>query len=272
MNIKKLTVIFAISLTVLSMTAQNKPLDTSFDNLPVKVILFPYRIAVISSTVDGVVKKHNFREGKKFKKNEILTELIATEYREKLAKAQAAHEELKKNYDFLQDLYKATLGLSKKGMFSKMELQKNKVDADIALSRIKSAQAEKNLAQHNLESCSIKAPFSGRVEEIIIQEHEFVRPGEKMISIIDDNRLLAIMHLPEKYNSKIKIGQVLSFSIPQNKKIYKGKVFEKAARINHRSRTFQVKLILDNSKGELTAGMSGILVDKILPEKAVQTN
>ena len=252
----KLACLMTFSIFALSVFAAD------FEQMPIKVILFPFRKAVISATVDGVVKKHNFLEGKNFRKGDLLVSIIAVEYREKLAKAKATCEELKKNRDFLEQLYKGNQKLREKGMFSRMELKKNKTDLDIAAARLKAAEAEKKLAERKVNACRITAPFSGRVEEIIIQEYEFVRNGEKIISIIDDNRLLAVMHLPEKYNSLITNDQQLSFKIPSSNKVYTGKVFEKAARINHRSRTFQVKLVLDNSNGKLTAGTSGVLVSR----------
>ena len=260
----KLTCLIMFSIFALSVFA------VDFEQMPIKVILFPFRKAVISATVDGVVEKHSFREGKSFRKGDLLVSIVAVEYREKLAKAKATCEELKKNRDFLEQLYKGNQKLREKGMFSRMELKKNKTDLDIATARLKAAEAEKKLAERKVDACRITAPFKGRIEEILIQEYEFVRNSEKIISIIDDNRLLAIMHLPEKYNSIIRIGQQLSLKIPSSNKVYNGKVFEKAARINHRSRTFQVKLVLDNSNGELTAGMSGVLISR--PEGKVNNH
>jgi membrane fusion protein, multidrug efflux system len=237
--------------------------NNDFDHLPVKVILFPFTEATISATVDGVVEKYNFREGKAFTKGAVLVSIVSLDYQEKLDKATAILNELKRNYTFMQKIYNANLELRKKGMFSKMALEKNKLDMDIAFIRIKSALAEKNLAERKLNSCKITAPFSGRVEEIIINEHEYIRNGEPLVTIIDDNRLLALMHLPANLKSKMNIGQKLSFKISKNNKIYTGEISEIAARINHRSRTFEIKLVLDNSKSELTAGMSGILINDI---------
>ena len=243
--------------------AQNNDLD----HLPVKVILFPFTEATISANVDGVVEKYNFREGKKFTKGAVLVSIVSLDYQGKLDKATAILNELKRNHTFMQKIYNANLELRQKGMFSKMELEKNKLDMDIAFIRIKSALAEKNLAERKLNSCKITAPFSGRVEEIIINEHEYIRNSEPLVTIIDDNRLLALMHLPANLKSQVDIGQKLSFKISKNNKIYTGKIFEIAARINHRSRTFEIKLVLDNSKGELTAGMSGILINDISKTK-----
>lgn len=42
--------------------------DMTYDSLPVKVVLFPFREAILSTQIDGVVVKYNFRGGRAFQK------------------------------------------------------------------------------------------------------------------------------------------------------------------------------------------------------------
>ena len=39
--------------------------DMTYDSLPVKVVLFPFREAILSTQIDGVVVKYNFRGGER---------------------------------------------------------------------------------------------------------------------------------------------------------------------------------------------------------------
>ena len=54
--------------------------DMTYDSLPVKVVLFPFREAILSSQIDGVVVKYNFRGGERFKKSDVLLKLDDKKY------------------------------------------------------------------------------------------------------------------------------------------------------------------------------------------------
>ena len=66
-----LLLVFLVSLSGAEMT---------YDSLPVKVVLFPYREAILSTQIDGVVVKYNFRGGERFKKSDVLLKLDDKKY------------------------------------------------------------------------------------------------------------------------------------------------------------------------------------------------
>ena len=107
--------------------------------------------------------------------------------------------------------------------------------------------------------CTLKAPFAGRVEKILTREFETVRNGQPILSIIDDNRLLAVLHLPSADLPKIGLGDPVRLRINETGTVASGVVHEIAARADHRSETFEIKALIDNADHILTAGMSGVL-------------
>ncbi len=242
----------------------------TYENLPVKVILFPYSEAVVSSIVDGVVKKYNFRPGESFKKGDVIARIDDFTYQEQCRRSDAQVAEEEKNCEFLKKLYDGNHKLFKQGMCSDAELDKNRRDWEVSMARLKSAKAEKKIMEYKLNSCQIIAPFSGRLEEQLVHEYEFVRNGQQMMKLLEDTRLLAVMYLPDSMRTHIKTGMVLKIKINQTGKVYQGKVCEIAARIDHRSHTFEVKMLVDNTRGELVAGMSGSLADKISSKTAAE--
>ena len=54
--------------------------DMTYDSLPVKVVLFPFREAILSTQIDGVVVKYKFRGGERFKKSDVLLKLDDKKY------------------------------------------------------------------------------------------------------------------------------------------------------------------------------------------------
>jgi membrane fusion protein, multidrug efflux system len=228
--------------------------------MPTKVVLFPYRRAVIPSLVDSVITKYNVKEGETFTKGQVIAHLDDRNYRQIYEKAMAAERENKANCIFAEQNYKSTLELFNKGFKGKEELNKNKLELEIAKSKLESAVANRRLGQLQLDACTIRAPFPGRLVKKIINTHEYVRTGQAFMSIIDDNQILAVMHLPSNRKNVIKTGNKIKITVDETKTMHSGTVYEISGEVDPGSRTFETKALVNNSSHKLTAGMSGKLV------------
>ncbi len=241
--------LFALCLFSWPISAKRSNIDqpASKTDRPVRIVLFPFRRAVISSTVDASVKECLFGEGESFTKEEVIVKLDDALYRERFLKAQAYAT-------FAAEVYKNDLKLAEKGGIGRRELAKSRLGHE-------TAEAEMEIAQINLNACVIKTPFSGRLVKEIAAEHEFVRIGQPVLEIIDDYQLLAVMHLPSSQRKLLQKGQEMKFRIDETDTVHAGKVYEISAEIDPRSRTFEAKVLIDNSVRTLSAGMSGIAVE-----------
>ena len=137
---------------------------------------------------------------------------------------------------------------------------KSELDAKVGAERYQTAQINYADALLQLAFCTIRAPFDGTVEKLLTREFETVRSGQPLISIIDDNQLLAVMNLPTAELPKIKIGIPVTFKVHENGKTVTGSVFEIAGRADHRSETIEIKVLIDNAEHHFSAGMSGTLM------------
>jgi hypothetical protein len=68
------------------------------------------------------------------------------------------------------------------------------------------------------------------------------------------------MNLPTNKLAATYRGQEITIKINETRQSVTGKVFEIAGRADHRSETFEVKVLLNNDTHKMKAGMSGILV------------
>ncbi len=234
--------------------------------LPTKVVLFPFRRAVIPSLVDSVVTQYNVKEGETFKKGQIIAHLDDRNYKQIYERAIAAERENMASCTFAEQIYKSTLELFNKGFKGQEELNKNKLDLEVARAKLEAAKANRQLCQLQLDACIIRAPFDGRLVRKIIQEHEYVRTGQPFMSIIDDNKLLAAMHLPSDKKNVIKTGSTIKITVDETNSTHSGKVYEISGEVDPGSRTFEIKALLDNSSKTLTAGMSGKLISRHLTD------
>ncbi len=227
----------------------------------VKVILFPLQNAVVSSLVDAVVSKYNIKEGESFARGDIICLLDKRRYEQIYHKTKAAYDESLVDCQYSADRLVRNQKLYKKGIIGDDELEKSKLDNSVSLMKKKSAMADMIMAKLNLDACKIIAPFTGRLVRQVVHEHEFVRSSQPILSIINDTKLLAVMHLPSRLKNSVKLGQKLKIRIDETGKLYSGQIYEIAGDIDPGSRTFSIKLLINNKERLLAAGMSGVLID-----------
>ncbi len=236
-------------------------------DLPVKVVLFPFRQAVIPALAESRVMKYYFYEGEKFPAGKILARLDKTVYKQRLLKIEAGLKEAKAGLTFAKRNSKRAKDLFAKGMQGHLELERAGLEAEIAEAKYLSAKANYIVAERDLASCDIIAPFNGRLIERLVNEYEYVRTGQPLMKIIDDNQLLAVMHLPSGEKNRIRLGQRMKIKIDETGTSHQGEIYKISGVIDPGSRTFEIKVLLDNKKGVLSAGMSGLLLKKKVKNK-----
>jgi len=182
-------------------------------------------------------------------------------YRLIVARSGAQRQEAATLAVIAADAYEAQKKLYEENMQSKVELDRREAELASANARKKITEAEFAEANLQLGYCRITAPFDGRMEEILVREHETVRNGQPVIRIIGDRELLAVVNLPVRLLPKLQ-GK-LRFRFPEGPggTEVSGKVFEISPRVDYRSGTIEVKALIDNADGKLTGGMTGVFVD-----------
>ncbi len=225
-----------------------------------RTVLMPIREAVISSLVEARLNLHKFKEGERFKEGDILCEIDEQVFRQRFVKGESELKEARAALIFAERNLERTKLLHSRGMQGLQDVEKSEFEFETAKSKLSFHEANMKLAEQDLASCRIKAPFSGRLVKVLIQEHEFVRTGQPLLQIIDDNFLLAVVHLPSSDMESVKIGQSMEVSVDETGTVHTGKVDVISGEIDSASRTFEVKILVDNSEGKLSAGMSGRLI------------
>lgn len=216
------------------------------ENLPiVKAALFPLHEAVISARVDSMLMPSKLRVGSLFKQGDVLLTLDSARY-------QIEFNRCKEQTEFAKALWNDKKELRKKDYTSDFEVRK--AEHEFLL-----ASSSQDDAALNLSFCTVKAPFDGKIAELITKDYETVRPGQPLIRIIDDHELLAVINPPLEWGIKAKVGTPVLLKLSQGKTI-KGIVFEQAPAADNRTETIRIRVLIDNRSGELCAGMTGELI------------
>ena len=227
---------------------------------PTKVVIFPFRQAVISAEVDTAVKQYNFKEGDCFREGDVIALLEDKIYLQKYEKAKSAQLEAEASMQFALKNFKRNEEMYQKGIQGMQDLEKSELERDIATSKLNFSVANMKMAEIDLKACRLVAPFAGRLIKKMVQEHEFVRASQQVINIIDDYQLLAVMHLPSSEINKVAIGKSMRVWFDETRTEHEGTVNVISGEIDPGSRTFEIKVLIDNRDRKLAAGMSGKLM------------
>jgi multidrug efflux pump subunit AcrA (membrane-fusion protein) len=129
-------------------------------------------------------------------------------------------------------------------------------DIDATKAQLSIRQAELDRVEDLLKKTRITAPFNG----VIVKKHkevgEWIDEGEALADIINIEKILIHTNISEKDVVAIKLGQLadVSFDAYPNQ-VFKGTVKEIIPQADTQSRTFPVKIEVDNKNHKLYAGM-----------------
>lgn len=118
-----------------------------------------------------------------------------------------------------------------------------------------SAEASVTAAQEQLENTVVRAPFAGRLNDMTLDEGEFVNSGDVVAELLDNNPLTLVVQVPQQALSRLEIGQTAQVSFITGE-TRPGKVEFIGANADSQTRTFRVEITVDNPDSEMPAGLS----------------
>ena len=206
------------------------------------------QVTSLSSEIPARIDKITLREGYKFKKGTILVKLDCALIRAQHRKTEAALVAAKRKFA----VEKRLLELNSTG---ELDVQDAEAERDKVL-----ADMEAGLVR--LSKCVIKAPFSGRIVERNLGEHQFAPVGREIIKIIDDENLEIAFLVPSHWVTWLKPGYKFLYKVSETNKSYPAKVVQRGAQVDAVSRSIiMIGRTLVRHK-ELIPGMSGIVIIK----------
>lgn len=225
----------------------------------IKAVLIPIREAVLASRADGIITKLNVKFGDRFNKDDIIAQIDDTRCKIEIERIESLIKESEVQKKFADENLKNQKEIGE--MASKFDLRKAELEVETTAARLSSLKSGKKEAELQLEYCTMRAPFSGRVEEILTREFEAVRSAQPLLRVIDDNQLLAVMNIPVSSLGKAGKDTKLKLKLGPEEIEREGVVSEISPRADHRSDTIEIRALVDNADKKLTAGMTGVLVN-----------
>ena len=123
-------------------------------------------------------------------------------------------------------------------------------------SKLEQAHSMEQIAKRKLDDCKLHAPFSGVIAEKNREAGENVAPGMSVARLVTASSLVVKISVPETEMSFVSTGQKAEIAITAlGGKTFIAKIVEKGVVANPLSRTYEVKLKLENPDKEIMSGM-----------------
>lgn len=171
--------------------------------------------------------------------------------------------------DFQKQYESAEIDL--KAAQDNLKLLKEKSGPDsvsVAAAQVKQAASGVNYASEQLKNTVITAPISGTVSVRNVDEGEILSGSAPALTIIDTDRMIAEISVPDKMVDKVEEGQIITLKLnAMENKIAEGVVDYISPNAESKSKAYTVKILL-NTTDELKSGMFARV---ILPE-AIKEN
>lgn len=225
----------------LQVTVQTVQASSGTQQLNYSGTIEPDNTAQIGFAVSGVVNMVAVQEGQFVKQGQLLASIDASEYVNGLAIANASLQQA-------EDLYKRLSELYEKGSLPERDF----IDIKTKLAQ---ARANKSINEKHIADSRLYAPMSGIVTAKLAVRGSTAAPGVAAFTIVKTDEVYAKVSVPESEIGSIQKGKSASIFIPTLNDSLNGVISIINPQADAASKTYSVKIRLDNSAGKLLPGM-----------------
>ncbi len=210
------------------------------DNLELPGTIIANESTTVNPEISGRLVYLNVSEGKTVGKGTLLAKIYDGDLRAQLNKLNVQVQVAQQTTKRYEELLKIN-GISQQ-------------EFDLARLDINNLRADMNIVRSNIMRTEIRAPFTGTLGLKNISPGAFVTPQTVITTIRQNTQLKLDFTLPEKYKSKLKIGQLISFTSEGSPKKYNAKIIATESGVAEENRSLQVRTQVINNDGGLLPG------------------
>jgi membrane fusion protein, multidrug efflux system len=165
-------------------------------------------------------------------------------------KAQA--EQAVTAYDLAKSTYERLASLEGEGVISSQQI-------DEAKSSMLSAKAGVSIAEQNVKKAVVRSTYSGIVGAKFVEKGEYVAPGTPLVKVVDYKTIVVEAKLAETQAASIGRNADVTVDIEALHKSFKGKVETLIPTADRDSKTFTLRIEIENPNYEILVGMSAVV-------------
>ena len=210
---------------------------------------------LVASDKDGRVEWIGPKEGDAVKKGQLLARIDVSALKTIITRSEASAE-------LTKDLYERRKTLFDRGIVHQEALERARTDKALAESDLVKAKVE-------YDRGFPLSPISGMVNYLHVDEGEFVNRGQPMVDLVNVDKIKIHVNVPELDVRYLKKGQEVMVGIdafPDRR--MRGKVDFVSFKADSATKTFRVRVLIDNSNHDIRPGMIArvIFLRRMIPD------
>lgn len=234
-----------------SENGQNKAVQVSVvrvEPAPMKdIIVLPgeteaWQDVRVAADAAGRVEWIGPKEGQTVKEGELIAKIDAAALKAALDRAEAALK-------LAEDLYERRRKLFERSIINQEELDKSQTERTLARANFRQMQIE-------YERGFLKAPLTGLVNHLFVDEGEFIDKGKPFADVVNVDKIKINVNVPELDVRYLKVGQQTMVRVDAFPDREMGGVVDFVAyKADPATKTFAVKVLVDNPRHDIRPGM-----------------
>lgn len=210
---------------------------------------------VVSSEVDGIIKKMFVEEGSAVGVGSLLIQINETDYMLDWKRSDAQLRQTQASLVNAEAEYKRKSALYQDELITKQQFDDITTRVALAEAELERAKATLAISRERLARTKIYSPLPGAVKEKKVSVGDYVRNGMPLLQLIKIDPLKLNFTVSEKDVAGLKIGQEVAFTVDAFPgKQFKGKVSLLYPHVEERTRTLQAEAIVPNADRVLKPG------------------
>lgn len=184
---------------------------------------------LIYSEVSGVIERLPVKKGQTVSKGQVLAELNDGGMSSQLAQLESQESLAKTMFERQGRLWEENIGSE----IQFLEAESNYMSAKNAVKQVK----------RQIDKSTIRAPFSGIVDELLVEHGQLSMPGQTpILRLVNLNNLYVDANIPENYLSTIRVNSEVEVNIRSINETFPSKVMQVGNHINPENRTFKTRI------------------------------
>lgn len=210
----------------------------------------------VKAKVAGELVEVTVREGESVKRGQTLARIDQTEVQARVAARQADVEAARAQLIWAQKNRNTQKALLDKNFISQNAFDNVQSNQDVAIARLRAAEADLVVAKKSLGDSVLTAPMDGIVAQRHAQPGERVPLDARIITIVDLARLELGASVPAASIGRVKVGQSVAFRVDGfGAREFAGRIERINPSTTAGSRVISVYAVIENREAVLRPGM-----------------
>lgn len=231
----------------------------------------------VAAEIAGRVIRVEGRAGRAVKKGQLIAEIEPDDPQQQRRADSAEVRRLEALLAQQERVVVRQQDLHARNFISQNGVDEARTQRDAVREQLAAARARLSMADSALAKTRVLAPYDGNIAVQIVAPGDYVKVGDPMFQFVSNRRIRANLPFPEQAAARIRVGQTVRLSSPQDRsKLIESRIEDLRPVLLAGSRAVEAIARFDNSDGLLSGGSvdATVLIARrdnavVVPEQSV---